>query len=387
MSARSNVLSKPVPGRQLLVLLVGIVLGLAVMFWSTGQVANSRVGVLFLEDDQQGSVSVQADHLVLGYDANWEQSYQINLAALGAESMMGNLAWFSNGDLLFRAGQEESGLKAYFSTAELLKPLDIEVDSRRLDFDYRMTEQDRQDWVNDLSAPSNLVRCSRDSFLCVPFLDQEVPWRHRLMIEEEQQRLYLTDGIRHQVLTYDFDGSALGSLPVDSKFPKRVRVMDERLFLVDTNHASIHLQDGSQDWQVLKPDIAKEAEHRWPLDAYYFDHHWWVLLARGQMQETQLHLFDQNMQAVRQVELPPGSEPYDLLMHDGDLLISDIGQGQLLSFTSAGAAPRIITLPALERYYPSLDRYKALMQGVQYAGGIGLALLILLRIRKIARLP
>lgn len=375
-------LDQEVNPRAAALILIVVAVGVFLIFWAAGEESKARAGSYFLEHDKKGNLSVQMDHMLMRLSPEGKMISSIDLRNFGAKDVMGNIAYFTNGDFLFRAGKPERGIKSYFSLGQLSPTMKVRYGLWSAEMDLQEAEIIRGEWVKDLDAKSGLNRCNPSSGKCDVLVKHNVPWRYRLFIDEENDHIYFTQGTKHQVTVMDLQGIPVGSLQVQAKFPKRVRTHENRLYLIDTNnHRVIFIDD--EDFTNPSPTynnvIPPNAEGRkWPMDAIYFDDHWWVINADSGMTNSHLVKFDKEWAFIERINLPDRADPLDMIVYNGKLLVSDVQQGNLYEFNSAISSPDIMNLENVTTYVDYLAEKRQLFADVQKGVGMAMGLFILI---------
>lgn len=360
--------------------------GLVATFWLSGEIEKQRASSYFLDHDSEGNLSIQVDHILITLDTDWQPYTAIDLRDFQAYDVMGNVAYFSNGDIALRQGKPESGLRSYFSLAELPPSLTISGRyGREHQFDLMQAENVRQNWVDDLSVPSSLMRCQLPQGPCQPLISDPVPWRYRLHIDEDAERLYLTEGTHHHVSVFNLSGQPAGQLPLTLKLPKRLRQHKSNhnshsndYYIVDTNHHQIvqfsepdsDLSIASQTTHNVKPN--QQTRNIWPLDALFFDGHWWVINASGGMTDANLYRFNKNWDNPERIILADNADPFDMAVHNDELLVSDIRLGVIHRFQKNSTIASLVKPDAVMSYYEFLETQKQKLTHIKYGvwGGV-----------------
>ncbi len=351
----------------LILTVIGI--GVAILFWAGGEEAKSRVGSYYLEHDKQGNLSVQMDHMLMRLSPAGNVISFLDLRNHGAKDVMGNVAYFNNGDFLFRAGEPESGIKSFFSLSHLPPALMVRKQSRSIEIDLQPYDKLREEWVKDLEAESGLNRCDPVVGKCDVIVKQKVPWLHRLFIDEKKGHIYVTEETRHQVTLMDLQGEPKSKLPIKVKFPKRVRTHGDGYYLIDTNHHRVIFFTGidfNNDSLIFENAVPENSDGRkWPIDAIYFDDHWWVINADSGMTDSHLVKFDKEWSFVEHITLPDNADPLDMIIYNGKLIVSDIRLGNLYQFSSAMSSPNIMHLKKVTAYIDYLNKQKQLFGNIR----------------------
>jgi len=217
---------KPVTALLIILLFVAPI---AVRYWAGGEHALAKVGVYFLQEDARGQLSLQADRLLVSMADHGAHEEVFDFTPFmntpGTADIMGNIAYFANNNVLLRLGSADYGPDSYLSLASSPNA-DAEALRRRLS--------------DTSSSPAPFLRCDLKSKRCQNFHSIQAPWRYRVYIDTTNDNVYLTEGTTHKVRAFSDTGQALGSIEQGLLFPQRIRPYKDGLYLVDTNHRSLH---------------------------------------------------------------------------------------------------------------------------------------------------
>ena len=359
-------------------IIILFILPVAILFWAGGEHANARVGVLYLNSDSQGQLSVQADHLLVTQISGEEEEEVVDLSLLGATEVMGNVAYFSNNDFLVRSGGADWGPGAYLSSGSLRDP---ELEKLRLEI------------TADISDLAKLFRCNRKASRCEPFHNIEAPWRYRLFIDSKSDDVYVTDVTNHKINKYNKDGELLGVLEHGLKFPKKIRryvnslhdsyeKQDEHYYVTDTNNHRLLFFSGRNENFGTQMSEIKTAPHdhqgaHWTKDSILFSDHWWILNSHNGMQDTQLIRLDLKGNFVDEITFPQDAELYDFLVHNNNLLVSDLASGTIYQFDKHGARIVDINFYLIDEYFKQVKSENDYFQGIMVFTQSILAIMVL----------
>jgi len=331
-------------------IIILFLLPISVLVWATGEQSNARVGAYYLEQDALGQLSLQADHLLVTQSDDSEQVF--DLSRVGVSDLMGNVAYLSNNDFLVRGGGAEWGPVAYFS---LRGAGDTE------------SEKLRQALADNTAQEAPLIRCNRMTETCSAFHDFRAPWRYRLFIDHaNNDDIYLTQNTLHSIKKFSVTGDRLGTYDNGLKFPKRLRRQQGELYTIDTNHHRlVFLKDENsvfaefQTELYVAPDaIETEASAgtfnpaaKWTVDAVLFGNYWWAVNAGDDMIDEELHRFDLKGNFIDRVSLADEARPFDLLVWQGHLLVSDLARGVVYQFDESGNQLTELQSPAINTHF------------------------------------
>ncbi len=355
------------PAVALLIVLIFIT-PIIVRFWAGGEHALARAGVYFLQEDAHNQLSLQADRLLVTIPNNGDNEGVFDFSPFmtepGTADLMGNIAYFANNDVLIRIGSTQYGPSSYLSLASSSDP-----DAERL----------RQSLSKNSGAPAQLLRCDLKSKRCQSFHNIQAPWRYRLYINTDHDEVYLSEGTTHKARAISAAGQPLGDIDQGLLFPKRIRPYQEGLYLVDTNHRSLHfLNKGSHfsdTGRELKFNADTDKQRQWLVDAVYFADHWWIILASNGMSNTALYRADHEGKILNKISLAAKAEPFDLLVRHNHLLVSDLHSGAVYRLNQQGELIDTIRSPAIHKYFTELAASRAYYQNIITLSHIALGLL------------
>ncbi len=357
---------KPVTALLIILLFVAPI---AVRYWAGGEHALAKVGVYFLQEDARGQLSLQADRLLVSMADHGAHEEVFDFTPFmntpGTADIMGNIAYFANNNVLLRLGSADYGPDSYLSLASSPNA-DAEALRRRLS--------------DTSSSPAPLLRCDLKSKRCQNFHSIQAPWRYRVYIDTTNDNVYLTEGTTHKVRAFSDTGQALGSIEQGMLFPKRIRPYKDGLYLVDTNHRSLHFLNKASHFSDTKHQLKFERDtednRRWLLDAVYFDTQWWLILAGDGMRNTALYRANEDGKILSKIPLSPAAEPFDLLVYQGHLLVSDLHSGAVYQLSQHGELINTIHSPAIANYFAELAASRAYYQNIIHLCHLALGLFL-----------
>ncbi|RLA43850.1 MAG: hypothetical protein DRR06_11120 [Gammaproteobacteria bacterium] len=249
----------------------------------------------------------------------------IDLGALEITEMVGDFAFFANGDLLIRAETRSATLEEELMTA------------RRLE---------NQNY-NSGKGQNMLYRCVLADHSCIAFTQQlpALSRTFRLHIDWSDDRVYLADTSRHRVLAFDKQG-VLQSGQTGFKFPNQLRIYEDKLWVADTNHHSLSALSTDPDnfGETLESYITKAGKGwAWPSAFVKVGEDWWVDIMSNGMSDGKIIVFDQAWQRKSEVLLPDRADPIALEVFGKRVLISDWQNIAVYQFNQEG-----VRLPDLD---------------------------------------
>ena len=346
-----NLNAKVHPGIVALVMVLTFA-AIAFKMWADGK-AIDLSGPAQMLRAPTGEVYIQVQDQLLEHDAAGEFVRRIDLSEMGVDAVIGELAFFPNGDLLLRRGRDArgffDGLRAY---ARLENTADIRSPAR----------------------DTGLARCSLSTRSCEPFGNPTIDFKatFSVYVDAENQVVYVSDTSRHLLRSFSFTGDELAIPRKGLRFPNQLVVHEGMLLVADTNHHRVALLDSVNDAltgefveiDVIPPEAVSRQE-RWPSHFAMVGERWWVNNMRTDMRNGGIYVFDREFQFEARIPLPGGSDPIAILPFGDGALISDWDNARvhyvssagepLGDFTSSGLDPMLAETLELRRYYGALS--------------------------------
>jgi hypothetical protein len=291
----------------LVIALAFAVLGLWV--WAGGKAA-AMGGPAQLIVSPSGGLFIQVNNVLLEHDAEGAFLRQHDLAALGVSSLISGIAFFANGDLLLRRGGDPRSLR----------------DKLRA---YRRNTNEAD--LAPLRGGDGLYRCALSSGHCEQFgaepLDPKAAFS--LFIDTRHDDVYLADTSRHVLRKYPAIGAPEISPTGSFAFPNQLTLIDDELYVANTNHHAIDIVNAEQPFgsdiesiSMIVPE-GRAAGHRWPTHFARIGDDWWVTIMSSKMDYGGVYLFDSAWQYQRRIDLPENADPFAIVPFGGQVLISD----------------------------------------------------------------
>ncbi len=312
------------PLTAFLIVLTGICL-ISLIFWVRGESLNVG-GPDQMQFDPDGNIVIHISDKLYRLTPSLELQDSYDLDEMGVYDLVGDFAFFSNGDMLIRKGKYDPGL--------------LESISRYL----RMT---------DTKAPvakydnEGLYRCSQGLKICSPFGRNQLDFdsAFHLSIDIKTDTVYVSDTSRHKLRKFDVQGNELAASEKGYKFPNQNSLQNDKLLVADTNHHAIQIVETDTEnfgeilrsHSILNPTLK---ENIWPYSFAKIGVHWWVNNLNTSMSNGTIVIYDENWQFVKTVKLPTDADPFDFAVLGEQVLITDLNnnriyqldyQGQLIS--------------------------------------------------------
>lgn len=274
-------------------------------FWADGK-TQALPRPSLLQPHPDGGVVVQAGLSLYHVSPSQLLTEALDLAQFNIRETMGDFAFFANGDLLIRTDTTRRGV------AENLQTL------------ARSTENEIAPGVET----NHLSRCSLATRRCEAFSDDLPSFTRtfRLFIDWTDDSVYVADTSRHRIFKLDASGKLLQQKG-GFKFPNQLRVQDGKLWLADTNHNRIVAlspeDSGFGNEHSSHPTKIGDSGWRWPIAFVKVGTQWWTNVAGANLTDGRVLIYDDAWKFVKEIDLPPNSDPVGLELLGKDILISD----------------------------------------------------------------
>ena len=350
--------------------LVGLVIALTIIaiatkFWADGEMLEYG-GPSQLITDPYGHLYIQIQNQLLEHTADGEFVRRHDLGNLGVESMIGAVAFFSNGDILLRRGEDRRG------------------------FANRIAAYQRRENTSDLvpeSPGAGLARCNLQTEQCKSFGQPPIDFKSTIgaYIDWRNDDVFISDTSRHTLRKYSSDGVALADPKRGFKFPNQISGADELLLVADTNHHQVRVVDprsGTFGKTVrsinVVPDEAQHDNLRWPSHFSRIGTEWWINNMNNGMRDGGIYVFDNDWQYQRRITLPAKADPISILPFGVGALISDWDNDRIYRIATSGEMLPDFSSPGLEAvleesresrtFYRALSWMGMVLLGVVFVG-------------------
>lgn len=316
-------------------ILMAAIAAIAVKIWADGR-ALAIGGPAQVLRAPSGDIYIQIQNQLLHHTPSGAFKRRIDLAGLGVETLIGGIAFFPDGDILIRRGDDPRGLydklRAYARLAN---------------------EQP----IASSKPGEGLFRCNLVSMDCAPFGAPAIDFRatFHAFIDPLNASVYISDTSRHALHKYSVDGSELSSFTHGLRFPNQLLVYDGHLLVADTNNhriagieaGGVELPGENSSFDVV-PDEAWSRGERWPTHLARVADHWWVNNMRSDMRNGGVYVFDNDWTFVKRLGLPAGADPIAILPFGPGALISDWDNDRIYRVDAEGKIIGDFTSSGLE---------------------------------------
>ncbi len=301
------------------------VLAIGGWLWCSHE-AKRYGGPAGLAVDPDGHLYIQIQNHLVEHDANGHFVARHDLATLGVETLLGDFAFFSNGDILLRRGEDTRSL---------------------LDTVRAYLRQTNQRSIESTAPNTGLARCQLRTGECQTFGSSAIDFASAfsLYIDLDTDDVYVSDSSRHVVRKYTSDGRPLGEPVGGFRFPNQLALHDGELLVADTNHHRIRFirPDTNQFGQqtriaaVAPPEAVANYQH-WTRGFLRVGDRWWVNNMQNGMNFGGIYEFDADWRFVRQIPLPAEADPISMIAFGDSILVTDWYGDRVHQLTVAGDA-------------------------------------------------
>ncbi|HEY5601474.1 MAG TPA: hypothetical protein VIM41_00030 [Gammaproteobacteria bacterium] len=282
---------------------------ISMIVWARGESLRAG-GPDQIQLDPAGNIHIHVADRLYQLSPGLELLNDYDLPELGIHDLVGDFAFFSNGDMLVRLGKYEPGLLEsilrFFRVAENKPPV----------------------------AKHNnegLYRCKPSIKECVPFGSNNLDFdsAFHLSIDTGTDTVYLSDTGRHKLRKFDKQGKELAVQHQGYKFPNQIMLQGGQLLVADTNHHAIQAAETSDDHfgkitathSILNAALGGNT---WTYSFARVSGNWWVNNMAASMSHGTVAMYDAGWRFIKTVELPADADPIDFAVLDDKVLITDL---------------------------------------------------------------
>ncbi len=301
------------------------VVGIGIWTWASGQ-AKEIGGPSEIRVAPNGHLFIQMQNQLLEHDGAGQFVRRHDLRELGVVRAIGALDFFSDGDVLLRRGPDTRTLKQ--NIRALLR------------------KTNRQS-ITPTTPDTGLARCDLVAMSCDTFGESPIDFKTAfgVVIDRSSDDVYVSDTSRHLLRKYSSDGASIGGPVAGFRFPNDLVLLDEQLFVTDTNHHRVAIIDphtqgfGSTFGEAdVVPAQAKNSRQIWPSDLARIGDSWWVNNMRSSMRDGGIYVFDAAWGFKYKLALPDDADPIDIREFDEEVLVSDWRNDRIHRFSPDGQA-------------------------------------------------
>lgn len=297
------------------------------MLWSIFLLRSSVVGIptiTHMHQSPNGSLYVMLGTDLFEHDLAGRPIRRIDMRKLGVKDVMGDFAFFSNGDLLLRIGADERSvsdkLRQYFRRDNL--------ESTHLE-----------------DARGGLFRCDLTAMTCVSFgnshhnLDQSF----FLAVDWETDRVLLADSSRHRLLLLSSTGDLLAQTNQGLKFPNQVIYRDGLAYVANANRHEVAVFEvgDARLKRTVRGFLAAEVGtrlrgHIWTSGVAAVEKQFWVVNSDNDMANGIVVRFNRDGERLGELELPEKADVFSVMPFRSEVLVNDLRAGRIYRYSFTG---------------------------------------------------
>ncbi len=307
-----------------LILAFFLILG-GLLYWSYSRYLDTP-RLTHMRLDPMGQLYVQLGSELFVYGPDGQYADWIDLANLGAESRIGDFAFFSDGDLLIRQGGGDRSLA--FNILRYLRVTNRTPDTR----------------VE--GADGGLIRCDLDNLECQPFGDPppNLNDAFHLELDWKTDRVFLADTSRHRIQMLSPGGTRVARAEGSLRFPNQTLYRDGELFVANTNCHEIAVFAAADDQLTplvergfpTVPEGADLAGRIWPTALLTLDEEIWVINSDHAMSKGLGLRFTPSGRLLGRLEAPDDADLFALARFNDQVLATDYANHRIYRYALDG---------------------------------------------------
>lgn len=249
---------------------------------------------------------------------------RIDLRELGVTDVIGDFAFFNNGDMLIRIGVDSRStsdkLRQYFRR-DNLQPIHLEVEK------------------------SGLFRCDLSAMQCAPFGKQynNFDQSFYLAVDWESDRVLVADSSRHRLLLFSSNGDLLAETRQGLKYPNQVIYRNGLAYVANANRHEVAVFEVGESSlkRTVRGFLAAEVGtqlrgHIWTSSVMAVGDQFWVVNSDSDMANGVVVRFDRSGERLDELELPEAADVFSILPFDGEMLVNDLRAGKIYRYSYMG---------------------------------------------------
>lgn len=322
-------------GKSLLVAIF-IVIGALTSFiiWQHGTLQQHEVENVGFFKKQQDNLVVQYGQQLLWISPDKQLIKQLNITDLGLRAV-GDYGFFSNGDLLI------------YHRAQPLSLLDNIKSFLRVSSEVKVN--------TTLGAGHDgFYRCQLSHNQCNRF-GYQLPLigrGFRLHINPLDEMVYLADTSAHQLYKISNSGRVIAPQGDEQfAFPNHIEVIDNKLWLADTNHQRIVILDtkATSFAQLIDSiEIEENDEHQFPHQFALDGHNIWINIADQSMSNGIIQQYSRSGERLITADLQHANDPMTMVIWDDKLLVADFITAQIEQLNLQGESLGLLSVEPLQ---------------------------------------
>ncbi len=297
------------------------------MLWTIFSLRSAAVelpALTHMHTSPDGGLYILLGTDLFEHDASGRPVRRIDLREIGVRDVIGDFAFFSNGDLLLRIGADERSVsdkvRQYFRRDNLV-PTQLET------------------------ARGGLFRCDLATMDCVPFgkdrlnLDQSF----FLDIDWDTNRVFVADSSRHRLLLFSSTGDLLAETKQGLKYPNQVIYRSGQVYVANANrHEVAVFKVGDASFKrtaqsFLAAEVGTKLRgHIWPSAVVRVRDQFWVVNSDNNMANGIVVRFNSEGELLGELSLPEMADVFSILPFQEEVLVNDLRAGRIYRYSTAG---------------------------------------------------
>lgn len=276
--------------------------------WYTSEM-NAIRGPGPMAVDNQGALYVATSAAILKFDNHGKLKQELSLDKIGIQQLAGDIAVFSNGDVLLSAARGH------------------------MNFFQRLLPPPMLDDIEQESDDTDLLRCNLQTTECRKFTDLGIRYSRafRLEIDPQTDEVYLADTDRHLIRKFSRDGKQLASHDKGWWFPNGLKLYQGRLYVSNLGSGSFKVLDPAS-MQIaehgesgIKPSFEDTANYKsfGPIHVTRAGEEWWSIWFSQVRGTYFIKGFSDDWKSKRTLVFPGGAMPNTLVNYRDGILLSD----------------------------------------------------------------
>jgi hypothetical protein len=249
---------------------------------------------------------------------------RIDLRELGVIDVIGDFAFFNDGDLLIRIGVDNRSLsdklRQYFRR-DNLKPTHLKVEK------------------------SGLFRCDLSAMQCMPFGKQynNFDQSFYLAVDWESDRVLVADSSRHRLLLFSSTGDLLAETRQGLKYPNQVIYRNGLAYVANANRHEVAVFEVGESSlkRTVRGFLAAEVGtqlrgHIWTSSVMAAGDQFWVVNSDSDMANGIVVRFDRSGERLGELELPELADVFSVESFRSEMLVNDLRAGKIYRYSYMG---------------------------------------------------
>jgi len=290
---------------------------LSFKFWASGQALYTG-GPNQMQHDREGNLYINITDTLYKLSPDMKLLNEYPLDRYGVSDLVGDFAFFSNGDILIRKGKHAPSL------------VDAILINLRL-YNLKNTKQSNEG--------EGTYRCNLETAECIQFSQQlhDLNSSHHVEINWETDDVFITDTPHHTLYKFDKNGDLQAERKKSYLFPNQISYIDNSLYIADTNHHRIQISSPEdEDFGEIKKSYrvinSYSGKNIWTFSFAKVGDEFWINNMADNMTNGKIFVFGKQWVFLGPVNLPENADPVDIRQHGDYVFISDFNNAEIYTF-------------------------------------------------------